>query len=131
MLKMLQIRWRQGFQYIRDPLRACPPLPYRGLPRINADRLSAVPGFSCPSGALRLDPLAIDLGKCLFCGDCAAASPHDEIEFTNDPRLASVRREDLFVDRGHAAPAVEPHAVMRRLCRRSFKLRQVSAGGAG
>ena len=129
MFRLLKARWNQGFQYIKDPLRVRPPLPYRGLPQINADRMEPVEGFACPTGALCLEPLSIDLGKCLFCGDCTGICAHGEIVFTNNPRLGSTRRADLIVDRLHAEPAVKPHPVMSRLCRRSFKLRQVSAGG--
>lgn len=129
MLKLLKARWNQGFQYIPDPLRARPAAPFRGLPRVTGDKFTPPAGFVCPGGALRCEPLAIDLGRCLFCGDCAEAANDNEIVFTNDPRLAATRREDLIIDRNHAAPRVEAHPVMRKLCRRSFKLRQVSAGG--
>lgn len=129
MLRLLKVRLNQGFQAIRDPLSARPAGPFRGLPLITADRLEPEEDFVCPAGALNLDPLSIDLGKCLFCGDCAEISRRGEIVFTNDPRLGARRREDLIVDRQRSLPDIEPHPVISRLCRKSFKLRQVSAGG--
>jgi Ni,Fe-hydrogenase III small subunit/Pyruvate/2-oxoacid:ferredoxin oxidoreductase delta subunit len=73
----------------------------------------------------------VDLGRCLFCTDCVEACPGGAISHSSEYRLAARRREDLVID------ATEPFAVMqaaldakiRRLFKRSLKLRQVSAGG--
>jgi len=75
----------------------------------------------------------IDLGRCLFCGACAAACPAGAVRFTTDHRLATHRREALVVGAGDGAGAyalAEPlDGVLRRLLGRSLRLRQVSAGG--
>ena len=73
--------------------------------------------------------LQIDLGRCIFCGDCAAACPRDVISFSRDYRLATRKREHLVVgqDKLHLAEALG--AELRRLLGRALRLRQVSAGG--
>jgi Ni,Fe-hydrogenase III small subunit len=71
----------------------------------------------------------IDLGRCLFCGDCAAACPHDALQFTRDHRLAARQRDDLWLDGRERKLAAALDGEMKRLFGRSLKLRQVSAGG--
>ena len=71
----------------------------------------------------------IDLGRCIFCGDCVAESPKRGIAFTQDWRLASSRRDGLVVS-GDGRPNVDAlDQELRRLLGRSLRLRQVSAGG--
>jgi Ni,Fe-hydrogenase III small subunit len=99
-----------------------------GIPDARARELSAL----CPSGAIGTAPLSIDLGKCVFCGECACRQP-DWIRFTNDHRLASASRQALIVREGEDRP-VDFHAEnirpqIRKLFRNALKLRQVSAGG--
>lgn len=73
--------------------------------------------------------LAIDLGRCLFCGACAEACPTEAIEFTRDYRLAGRSRADLVVH-GRAVKLAEAlDRKARSLFGRSLKLRQVCAGG--
>ncbi len=43
--------------------------------------------------------LRLDLGRCIFCGECAAACPRGAISFTQDWRLGASRRGDLVVSR--------------------------------
>jgi len=72
----------------------------------------------------------VDLGKCLFCGECAAACPSGALTYGRDHRLAARRRGDLVVserERVRLAAALDARA--RRLFGRSLALRQVSAGG--
>jgi Ni,Fe-hydrogenase III small subunit len=73
--------------------------------------------------------VSIDLGRCLFCTDCLEACPEGAITYSQDHRLATRRREDLFT----TGPALELAGAlekkMLRLFGRSLKLRQVSAGG--
>jgi Ni,Fe-hydrogenase III small subunit/NAD-dependent dihydropyrimidine dehydrogenase PreA subunit len=74
--------------------------------------------------------LTIDLGKCLFCPDCSRACPHGAITYTNDPRLAANRREDLIVSAGtEQILAQKLDEKMLKLFGRSLKLREVSAAG--
>jgi Ni,Fe-hydrogenase III small subunit len=85
---------------------------------------------ACPTGAITGNPLSIDLGRCLFCPECATMCPHGALTFTNDHRLAARTREDLVIraDQEHIL-AQQLDKKMRSLFGRSLKLRQVSAGG--
>jgi Ni,Fe-hydrogenase III small subunit len=70
------------------------------------------------------------MGKCLFCGECAAACPEKAITFSTDARLASRNREGLMVSSGEEfKPAQALEGELLRLFGRSLKLREVSAGG--
>jgi Ni,Fe-hydrogenase III small subunit/NAD-dependent dihydropyrimidine dehydrogenase PreA subunit len=84
---------------------------------------------ACPTEAIQLHPLRIDLGACLFCGACQDACPTGAIRFTNDHRLSVRSREDLVLEGKELPLALSLDARMRRLFGRSLKLRQVSAGG--
>ena len=63
----------------------------------DAERAAAV----CPTGAFTAAPLALDLGRCLFCGECARIAPRN-VRFTNDYRIGSPTREGLVVRPGGA-----------------------------
>ena len=73
--------------------------------------------------------MRIDLGACLFCTLCQEACPEGAIVYVPDHRLAARSREDLIVSGTEAKLAASLDAKMRKLFRRSLKLRQVSAGG--
>ncbi len=73
--------------------------------------------------------LKIDLGRCLFCGSCAAACPAGAIRFSQDYRLSVRKREDLVLDKNALKLAGALDKKSRALFGRSLKLRQVSAGG--
>jgi Ni,Fe-hydrogenase III small subunit/formate hydrogenlyase subunit 6/NADH:ubiquinone oxidoreductase subunit I len=70
-----------------------------------------------------------DLGRCLFCGDCADACPSGAIRFSNDYRLAVRSRSDLMFGGNPLRLASALGGRIQRLYGRSLKLRQVSAGG--
>ena len=86
---------------------------------------------ACPSKAILGTgaDLALDMGRCLFCGDCERVCPTGAIRFTNEYRLAARCREDLIL-RGQKFNIATPLVGdLRDLFAWSFKLRQVSAGG--
>jgi Ni,Fe-hydrogenase III small subunit/NAD-dependent dihydropyrimidine dehydrogenase PreA subunit len=132
-LDLLRERLRQGRRTIGYP--AAPaglPERFRGRPRLDASRCRdgcRECAAACPTRAIALDPLRIDLGACLFCPVCEEACPEGAIRFTPDPRLAARAREELIVSNDEARLASALDARMRRLFGRSLKLRQVSAGG--
>jgi Ni,Fe-hydrogenase III small subunit/NAD-dependent dihydropyrimidine dehydrogenase PreA subunit len=88
---------------------------------------------ACPTGALSAStPKTIDLGKCLFCPECAAACPHQAISYSDNYQLAARERTDLVVPRERdeiEAKGAALDEALRKLLGRSLKLRQVSAGG--
>ncbi len=131
----LDILLHHGHQTIPDLEAAVLPEIFRGRPVIREGiPVHAAEGLkkNCPTGAIDTKPLKIDLGKCLFCGECRHRAP-DSIRFTNDHRLATTCREALIVVEGEDKP-IDFHAEnvrpeVRRLFGNALKLRQVSAGG--
>ena len=87
----------------------------------------------CPTGAIVVkdNTPCIDMGKCLFCNDCANACPQQVIQYSDDYRLAAHLRQDMVI--ANKQPAQPRDVAMdkdiKKLFGRSLKLRQVSAGG--
>lgn len=133
MLEQLKILRRQGKQYIPDVTDVHLHQTFRGRPVITNKMVDEVvlKDF-CPSSALEISPVRMNLAKCSFCGLCAHAFP-EKIKFTNDYRLATNDPAKLIVVENVDAPiTVNPQLVrpdVRRLFKKSLKLRQVSAGG--
>jgi Ni,Fe-hydrogenase III small subunit len=88
---------------------------------------------ACPTGALDpADAAHIDLGKCLFCAECANACPKQAITHSKNYQLAARRRKELIVAREQQAVEAVGAALdekLKKLFGRSLKLRQVSAAG--
>lgn len=133
MIQELKILLLNGKQYIPNIRKAEIPVPWRGKPMISNAKVDedAIAAF-CPTQAISPRPFTIDLGKCAFCGECALAFP-EKIKFTNNKQIYSNKRENLLIREGdNRFSLFEPEAVrpaIRKLFRRSLKLRQVSAGG--
>jgi Ni,Fe-hydrogenase III small subunit/NAD-dependent dihydropyrimidine dehydrogenase PreA subunit len=132
MFHSLRVRASQGTQFITD-LRKAVPDGFRGRPQIapepckeGCDECLA----ACPTGAIQIKPLRLDLGKCVFCAECVEACPAGKITFTPEPRMGATTREGLVVVEGRNA--IDPVATSKSLhgiFGRSLRLRQVSAGG--
>jgi Ni,Fe-hydrogenase III small subunit len=73
--------------------------------------------------------LTVDLGRCLFCGECESACPNGAIKFKAEHALAARRREDLMLGDETYKIAKALDKKSKSLFGRSLKLRQVSAGG--
>ncbi len=132
MLKSLRVRVSQGSQYIPE-LRSFVPAGFRGLPLISEGAcLSGCTACQtvCPTKAISLDPIRIDLGRCVFCGECAPACPEKKIEYTSQVRMGSATLEGLMVTEGQKSLSpVATSAALKKMFGRSLKMRQVSAGG--
>lgn len=127
----LKVRKCQGKQFVPD-VRAANPVGFRGLPVLNQAACGSgcqECSDACPTDAIKLDPLSLDLGQCVFCDECARVCPKDAIRFTAGYRLASTTREGLVVKHGKELSPVEASVAIRKLFGRSLKLRSVSAGG--
>lgn len=138
MLKIILARLQQGHQTFKYPDGPPPKLPdrFRGRPVIDAARCPADCNACvrvCPTGAIALKDHqpSIDMGKCLFCADCANACPQQRIQFSDNYCLASRRRQQMVAVNNEAVRRcdVMMDKDLKKLFGRSLKLRQVSAGG--
>ena len=124
-----------GKQAIPDLDAVVLPGIFRGRPviqkGISAEQAEALFKL-CPTEAIGTKPLSIDLGKCVFCGECQNTQP-DYVRFTNDHKIASTSRGALIVREGDDKPipfqAENIRPEIPKLFRNALKLRQVSAGG--
>ena len=133
MIKAIQILRHQGKQFIKDVTKVTLNEPFRGRPviskiKVDEEALAKI----CPTNAITVNPVSIDLGKCSFCGECAFQFPA-KIKFTSDYKLAANDRKKLIVQEGDDK-AIELNSELIRkeivsFFRGSLKLRQVSAGG--
>lgn len=126
-----------GWQSIDDLSKVELPSEFRGFPHLRSDGLGSQDFKQlkslCPTGAITGDSgLSLDMGRCLFCGECARRFPKN-IEFTNSWRTWAFTREDLIVRAGHLRDPMEglENSNPRKMFDRALKLRQVSAGGDG
>ena len=134
MLSILRERWRQGYRTGPFPKKE-PVLSdrFRGVPKIHQEKCpeNCTECVSrCPFEAVSAagGEITIDLGRCLFCSDCAVC-PNGCIEFSDDYRLATRTRNDLLFARDGLKLAESLDKKMKALFGRSLKLRQVSAAG--
>lgn len=131
LFEALRVRKSQGKQFVPD-VRAANPIGFRGLPVLNQTACGngcQACTESCPTDAITLDPLSLDLGRCVFCDECARVCPQGSIRFTAGYRLASTTPQALVVKHGQELGPVEASAAIKKMFGRSLKLRSVSAGG--
>lgn len=123
-----------GWQYIPDLNGVTLTEEFRGFPILSdSDDKAALERAAkiCPTQAITTSPLTLDMGKCLFCGECQRCAPKS-IKFTNEHRLAATRREDLIVKIGDTAPKFDFAALRPEISKyfgQTLQLREVSAGG--
>jgi len=134
MIREFNILRSHGIQYVPDLKKAeLTPL-FRGRPVISpsvTDDEKTMLRKLCPSGAILENDFGIDLGKCVFCKECAFACP-GKISFTNDYKIASNNRNGLIIRPGNESVGFDETRIrkeVRKLFRNSLKLRQISAGG--
>ncbi|NVO09571.1 MAG: NADH:ubiquinone oxidoreductase [Bacteroidales bacterium] len=133
MLDNLKIIFHQGKQFIPNVKTVEVPGIFRGRPVISTSKIDdQALKSTCPLGAIDINPVSINLGKCNFCGECAFKFP-EKIKFTKDYKLASNTPEGLIVKEGIDKPIQLDESLIRPEIRKFFsgslKLRQVSAAG--
>ncbi len=133
-------RLTRGCETMAYPNGPAPALPDRHGGALRVDAAKCAAGCDacvsvCPTEAISRTagaPVALDLGRCLFCSDCVAACPPGAITQTGDHRMAARRREDVVLGAAGGEEVRLAAALDARLLKlfgRSLKLRQVSAGG--
>lgn len=137
MFSLIKARINQGSQYIKDIGGAEVKKPFRGFPGISSTPCRA--GCEscrelCPTRAISLDPVQIDLGKCIFCGDCESGCPGNIITFSSFHKIAASSLGNLVIDKNttvesYSQRAITSRAEIKKVFGRSLKLRQISAGG--
>lgn len=136
-LKSILARVFQGYRTGTFPTATGPNLPpdFKGRPRLDASLTAeelAAAAKECPCAgclAMRDGVASLDMGRCVFCGRCAEVT--GKIVFTKEYRLGVFRRGDLVVKAGEGdyVPPRNPDAAAVKLLKRSFHIREVSAGG--
>lgn len=136
MLDTLKMKLTQKNQFIPDIKNAPIRTQFRGLPSLNDSKCEKCGECTkiCPTGALSVNPLTIDLGKCTFCGECQRFCSNHAINFTSYYKLGADKREKLIVTENLTAEeynkkAIEIKKEIYSIFNRSIKFRQVSAGG--
>ena len=133
MFKEGKIILHNGKQYIPDSRNVNLKPPFRGRPEISMAKVDEQALVDiCPLGAISINPVSLDMGKCAFCGECVFAFP-EKIKFTQDYKTSSNLRENLIVKEGETNPInFDENAIrkeVKKIFGKSLKLRQVSAGG--
>lgn len=136
MFDTLKSRIYQGNQFIPDVTKAQIFEKFRGLPILKQELCQHCGKCEniCPTGAIKLNPLSIDMGKCVFCGDCENICTNNGIKLSSFHKLASTNREKLIITTDTTIDDFITDAVIakeniNKIFGKSLKLRQVSAGG--
>lgn len=133
MIDAIKLRILQGNPVVQNVRNASFPERYRGLPEIKDiacpdECRECLEG--CPTGAIQLNPLRIDLGSCIFCALCEEVCPDKIFYYTGNYHLGTSKRENLIVDKNTKTIEVEKASEkIKRYFGKSLKLRQISAGG--
>lgn len=134
MFDLIRARFRHGYQAVPDLRKAVIHTKFRGFPVIDSSSSDGLDNAAqtCPSNAINSAVKSIDLGKCVFCGECQRIS--SAVRFTNFHKTASSFREGLIVTPNVDQAEYEKKAIVIRkeivsIFGRSLKLRSVSAGG--
>ncbi len=132
MLQLFKTRFEQGRRTLDFPGPQTLPERFRGrpdvLPALCKEGCSACAAV-CPTEAIQVAPLRLDLGRCTLCAECVEVCPEKAIDFTAGHYEQSFRRrEDLVLNGEEAKLAGALDKKMLSLFGRSLKLRQVAAG---
>jgi len=137
MIDLIKLRINHGNQAIPDIRKAMIHEKFRGLPEISKKACKnkcSICQSICPTEAISLKPVKIDLGRCIFCGECERTCPEQKIKYTNYHMLGSSERDRLIIDENinlenFRKLAIQKSEKFKKIFKRSLKLREVSAGG--
>lgn len=133
-LPKIKVLKSHGWQYIPDLNNVTLTEEFRGRVELSeTSDMSDVEAAAkiCPTQAITTAPFSLDMGRCLFCGECALRAPRN-IRFTNDYKIGSTSREALIVTPQTKSVDFHQQNVRKeipQLFGRALKLRQVSAAG--
>jgi Ni,Fe-hydrogenase III small subunit/NAD-dependent dihydropyrimidine dehydrogenase PreA subunit len=133
MIESIHLRVLQGDPIVHDVHHASLPPLFRGMPELHPEKCPdgcAQCQSVCPTQAIGLNPLRIDLGLCVFCPACEQECPEQAIHYTNEYHITCSSRSQLMVDgsQNRITPELASKQI-RKHFGRSLKLRQISAGG--
>ncbi len=135
MFDTLKMKLWQKNQFIPDIKNAKMRDQFRGLPVLDNSKcnINDVNNI-CPTRALSVNPLKIDLGKCTLCGACEHKCGEGAIKFSNYYKLAVDSLDKLIIEEGitpekYHTRAIDVKKEIYSIFNRSIKFRQVSAGG--
>lgn len=133
MIRTIKILKHQGKQYIKDLQKVCLTELHHGKPEIKAQACKEICNECvqlCPTEAITLQPLTLNLGSCVFCRECAAC-PEDIIRFSNDYKIASNNLDLLKINSSTGSIKFNSELIrneIHQLFGGSLKLRLVSDG---
>ncbi len=117
MFKILQKTFRSGIVTADYPRRPAQVSAHsRGAPAFDFDRWRdpSPAAEACPTGAIEVHDaggrrrVSVDYGRCIFCGECAAASAGDGVRASREFELAATSRRSLVL---HAEYSLAPEGV--------------------
>ena len=72
---------------------------FLGMPVVDGNKCAShkICEEVCPTNAIRVHPsrLEIDLGRCVFCGECAVSCPEGAMTMSKEFELAARERKEL------------------------------------
>ena len=134
MFDTLKMKLFQKNQFIPDIKNAKIKEEFRGLPVLDNSKIDN--NFNCdicPTKALSINPLKIDMGRCTLCGKCARET-NGAVKFSNFYKLGADSKEKLIVTQEitpekYYERAIDVKKEIYSIFNRSIKFRQISAGG--
>ena len=137
MLNFFKVRINHGSQAIKDIKKATVNDMHRGFPVVDEafclekceDCINC-----CPTGAISKSPLSLDIGKCVFCGECERLCKNKAIQFTNYHKISTTDRQNLIINKKLSYDDFNNNSIkirkdITKIFKRSLKIRQVSCGG--
>jgi Ni,Fe-hydrogenase III small subunit len=133
MLNTLKNRYEQGYRTSAYPKTTIElPERFRGIPKVDPAapaELAAQCAEACPQQAIDAGAKRIDMGRCVFCGDCERLSAGKFVSFSRMFETAVAEKADLIT--AGDLPDLADHSKkhFKKLFGRSLQLRQISAAG--